>query len=88
MLKEEFTKHGIIDWWSTEMAINDLYSMTERDPCLIAESMGYDMAEDRPFHVYMFITANDTVMPYILIFKDYRSKVKFVTDNQILNIEV
>jgi hypothetical protein len=88
MLKDQCDQYGIIDWLSTEMDINDYCSCSDRDPQLIAELMSYDFAGNKPCEVFMYITAKSRIMPLIVVFKDYKSKVRFVIEDQIKNISL
>lgn len=84
MNKEIVNRYGIVEWYSRESVSNDLFSLSNNDPALLAEADGYELSAGKPFIVNVFIGEWDKVVTQLIIFDSYVNKVRFERDKVII----
>lgn len=85
MLKDELiSRYGIVQWYTREAAVDHLFSFSDDDPAMWAESDGYEIGGGKPFIITIFMGEYGKVVTQLVIFKSYADKCRFVADEIIL----
>ena len=84
MSKEILNRYGIVQWFTRESVVDELFSLSSNDPALLAECDGYELAAGKPFIVNVLIGDWMKVTTQLIIFDGYASKVKFERDRVLL----
>lgn len=61
MNKELLYRYGIVEWYTRQSDMRDLYSNSINDPALLAECDEFELCKGRPFHVNVLIGEWDKV---------------------------